>query len=79
MVPALYPLRFSILYLIISVVLSKSLYPHLHCRDPDLGTGHDHLRERKFLLISGNGGGIGNYLVFYPSAFYFAALTGRVS
>lgn len=59
-------------------VLGKSLYPHLQCRDPELGHGHDQSANRKFLIMQGNGGGIGNYLIFYPALFYFAALTGRV-
>ena len=54
-------------------------YSHLNCRDPDFGGGHRNLSERKFMVLSGIGGGIGNYLDFYPSAYYFAALTGRVS
>ena len=28
-------------------------------------------------MIGGLGAGIGNFLIFYPAAFYFAALTGR--
>ncbi len=72
------------LQLIIATVLlilasPKSLHPHLHCRDPDLGNGHDQMSQRKFLLVTGNGGGMGNYLIFFPAAFYFAAITGRVS
>jgi hypothetical protein len=53
-------------------------FDHLQCRDPSFGGGHHDITRRKFLLISGVGGGIGNYLVFYPAAYYFAALTGRV-
>jgi hypothetical protein len=33
---------------------------------------------RKFLLIGGVGAGIGNFLVFFPAAYYFAVLTGRI-
>lgn len=59
---------------------AKSLYPHLQCRDPTFGNGYDQQADRKFLILSGRGvGGIGNYLLFYPAAYYFAALTGRVS
>lgn len=32
---------------------------------------------RKFLVITGVGAGIGNFLIFFPAAYYFAALTGR--
>ena len=32
---------------------------------------------RKFLVIGGVGAGIGNFLIFFPSAYYFAAFTGR--
>lgn len=30
------------------------------------------------VLIDNDGGGLGNYLVFFPTAFYFSAFTGRV-
>lgn len=46
------------------------------CRDPDLG-GQLHSKDRKFVLIGGAGAGIGNFLIFFPAAYYFAALTGR--
>lgn len=46
------------------------------CRDPDLG-GQIHSKDRKFVLIGGAGAGIGNFLIFFPAAYYFAALTGR--
>jgi len=57
----------------------KPVYNPIYCRDPDLG-GHIpvNLRhQRKFLLIGGKGAGIGNFLIFYPAAYYFALLTGR--
>jgi hypothetical protein len=49
------------------------------CRDPDLGgqLPTDQHGLHKYLLIMGGGAGIGNFLIFYPSAFYFAMLTGR--
>jgi hypothetical protein len=56
----------------------KNPFSHLQCRDPVFGGGHHDIRKRKFLVLSGLGGGIGNYLIFYSAAFYFAALTGRV-
>ena len=49
------------------------------CRDPDFGmhiAAHTKA-NRKYLLIGGKGAGIGNFLIFYPAAYYFAALTGR--
>ena len=48
------------------------------CRDPDLGgqIPANMKNQRRFLLIGGAGAGIGNFLVFYPAAYYFAALTG---
>lgn len=67
------------LYAVVHSAFAKSLYPHLQCRDPGVGNGNDQVGDRKFLILTGRGGGIGNYLVFYPTAFYFAALTGRVS
>ena len=51
----------------------------IHCRDPDLGGQapvHKYTK-RKFLLIGGLGAGIGNFLIFYPAAYWFAALSGR--
>jgi hypothetical protein len=53
-------------------------YDHLFCRDPSSGGGHHDILNRKFLVLSGLGGGLGNYLSFYPAAYYFAAVTGRV-
>ncbi|RYH18878.1 hypothetical protein EON65_26785, partial [archaeon] len=68
-----------LILLISTIVLSISTDSgHLHCRDPDIGAHHyKHSSKRSFLLIAGNGGGIGNFLVFFPSAYYFAMLTGR--
>ncbi len=63
----------------INVIESK---PHqLHCRDPDLGgqSAKTKFSQKKFLVLNGAGAGLGNYLIFYPAAYYFAALTGRVS
>ncbi len=54
-------------------------HPHLYCRDPEIGAGQHNMKNRKFLMITGHGGGIGNFLIFFPAAYYFAALTGRVS
>lgn len=56
---------------------SQSPPAHLHCRDPEIGSGQLRAKDRKFLVLTGHGGGIGNYLIFYPAAYYFAALTGR--
>jgi hypothetical protein len=49
------------------------------CRDPDVG-GTRQTNDRKFLILGAEdtgGAGIGNLLIFYPAAFYFAAVTGR--
>ena len=61
------------------------------CRDPDLG-GRPLLSRvvtengtstvlsaevRKYLLVGGAGAGIGNFLVFFPAAYYFGVFTGR--
>jgi hypothetical protein len=62
------------------------------CRDPYLegqiasfgsASGNDTALKgvqmtRKFLLIGGVGAGIGNFLVFFPAAYYFAVFTGRI-
>eukprot|EP01040_Poterioochromonas_malhamensis_P006428 gene6428-6924_t len=49
------------------------------CRDPDVG-GTSQNKDRKFVLLGSEdsgGAGVGNFLIFYPAAFYFAAVTGR--
>ena len=61
------------------------------CRDPDLG-GRPLLSRvvtengtstvvaaevRKYLLVGGAGAGIGNFLIFFPAAYYFGVFTGR--
>jgi hypothetical protein len=52
--------------------------PRIHCREPDMGSlARGKSSHRKFLSLTGTGAGIGNYLIFYPAAYYFAALTGR--
>lgn len=49
-----------------------------YCQNPKVGDNlDDKRRQRRFLIVGGIGGGIGNYLIFFPSAFYYAALTGR--
>lgn len=53
--------------------------PQLRCRDPDLGGTVQNV-DRKFMVLGAEntgGGGIGNLLIFYPAAFYYAAITGR--
>ena len=70
---------YCVLYLLFVVLISASNQIH-HCSHPDVGS-RSHLKkmqERKFLLIAGNGAGIGNFLIFFPAAFYFAVLSGRV-
>jgi hypothetical protein len=59
--------------LVINVIGGKLLQ---QCRDPTQGSARK-ISEKKFLLISGGGAGIGNFLIFFPSAYYFAVLTGR--
>ena len=54
--------------------------PDFYCRDPDLGgeiPADMRGKARRFLLIGGGGGGIGNFLIYHPSAYYFAMFTGR--
>jgi hypothetical protein len=70
------PLFLLVLVLLCSPILSDNT---VVCRDPDFGThiaAHTKA-SRKYLLIGGKGAGIGNFLIFYPAAYYFAALTGR--
>jgi hypothetical protein len=65
---------FSLVVIAVSEDVKADQYDHLFCRDPSSGGGHHDILNRKFLVISGQGGGIGNYLVFYPAAYYFAAI-----
>jgi len=52
------------------------------CRDPDLGgqATPEQINDRKFMLVGCEectGAGFGNQMIFFSSAYYFAALTGR--
>ncbi len=47
------------------------------CREPGTGSVRK-ISEKKYVMITGSGAGIGNFLVFFPSAYYFAVLSGRV-
>jgi hypothetical protein len=69
-----------VLSFLIAMAFAESVThgPHLLCRDPEIGTGQHTMTNRKFLMITGHGGGIGNFLIFFPAAYFFAALTGRV-
>lgn len=76
----IYRTNASLLLVLLTVIcIGMADKPPVQCRDPNLGN-HAHsykMKERKFLMIGGLGAGIGNFLVFYPAAYYFAALTGR--
>jgi hypothetical protein len=51
----------------------------LDCHDPDLG-GDVQNNDRRFLIIGSDnsaGAGMGNILIFFPAAYYFAMFTGR--
>jgi hypothetical protein len=51
----------------------------LTCHDPDTG-GTVQNNDRRFLLVGSDnsvGAGLGNLLIFFPAAYYFAAFTGR--
>ena len=60
-------------------LLALTIGADVICRDPDLGgqLPKELHGKHKYLLITGGGAGIGNFLIFYPSAYYFAMLTGR--
>ena len=52
---------------------------NIACSDPDV-TSTSKNKDRKFLLLGSEGGegaGLGNLLIFYPSAFWFASFTNR--
>lgn len=71
-------------YLLSVVFLSQlaaylSRHIPIECRDPDVG-GTAQNRDRKFMVLGSadaGGAGLGNLLIFFPAAFYFAAVTGR--
>ena len=51
----------------------------IQCHDPDVG-GTTQNKLRKFILFGSEGGqgaGIGNLLIFFPSVYYLAAFSGR--
>jgi hypothetical protein len=61
------------------ILISHSNSVQLKCRDPDLG-GTSQNKDRKFIVLGSEdtgGAGVGNLLIFFPAAFYFAAITGR--
>lgn len=73
--------RLSLILFICAALLLPRCFsrPPIICRDPDVG-GTQQNSERKFLLIgheNAGGAGLGNLLIFFPAAFYFAAFTGR--
>lgn len=60
------------------ITIASSNRP-IYCSDPDVPSTINN-QDRKFLLIGSDnsaGAGIGNLLIFYPAAFWFAAFTGR--
>lgn len=63
--------RILLLFAIFTIIYSNQ--PPVQCRNPDSDGKH----KRKFLMMGGVGAGIGNFLIFYPAAFWFAAFTGR--
>lgn len=69
-----------LLLLLLALDCCCELANPIECRDPDLGGRLPldlHQQTRKLVLVHGEGAGIGNFLDFFPSAYYFAALTGR--
>ncbi len=50
-----------------------------YCREPNGEIPSDQRlsKNRKYMLFGGEGAGIGNFIIFFPAAFYLAALTGR--
>ena len=61
-----------------TLTVTEELQTHgIKCREPNDEIAADERLHRKFLLFGGEGGGLGNFLIFFPSAYYLAALTGR--
>eukprot|EP01038_Epipyxis_sp_PR26KG_P005812 gene5812-8018_t len=71
--------KLKLLVSLLLIHLHFSTPPPIICRDPDVG-GTARNNDRKFMMIgsdSSGGAGLGNLLIFFPAAFYFAAITGR--
>ena len=69
-------LLFLLLQLIFFTVSSER---DIQCHDPDAG-GTTLNKDRKFVVYStqrDKSTGMGNLLIFFPAAYYFAAITGR--
>ena len=67
-----------VVFILCALVCQGNLTP-VQCRDPDVG-GTTQNKDRKFMVLGSEGAGgagLGNILIFYPAAFYFAAVTGR--
>eukprot|EP01031_Cornospumella_fuschlensis_P027819 gene27819-33595_t len=72
-------MRLKVLFFLLYAWSLYCVHPPIVCRDPDVG-GTAQNMERKFLIFGtddSGGAGLGNMLIFFPAAFYFAALTGR--
>ena len=68
-----------ILILLVSLLVCTDSLQDVICHDPDAG-GTIQNKDRKFMILGSNsagGAGLGNLLIFFPAAFYFAAFTGR--
>lgn len=66
-------------YLYCLLTVWSKVAEDFQCHDPDAG-GTMQNSDRRFLLFGADeshGTGLGNFLVFYPAAYYFAAFTGR--
>jgi hypothetical protein len=73
---------FTFLSYLITFLLGShgKIHNKIDCRDPDLGGRLPldlHQKTRGMLLVHGEGAGIGNFLSFFPAAYFFAALSGR--
>lgn len=67
------------LFQLLLICYSCKSLREIQCRDPDVG-GTAQNKDRKFMILgsdNGGGAGMGNLMIFYPAAFYFAAFTGR--
>lgn len=72
-------LTFFVVLLFLKSSRSDDIYnnEHITCREPNTEMPSDEREHRKFLLFGGEGAGLGNFLVYFPAAWSFAALTGR--
>ncbi len=65
--------------LTLTLTIVNGVSKDMVCHDPDVG-GSLQNNDRRFMVVGSDdsvGAGLGNLLIFFPAAYYFAAFTGR--